>query len=73
MTITEANAVNAVCREAIALAKKGVEISPVMECEIAKLLINAHKAIKAGFDPKSFLSDLAAARRLGIRERGAKA
>lgn len=58
MTISEANAVNEIAREVLALAAAGISITPEMEHGIAILLINAHKRLMAGESPKSFFSAL---------------
>lgn len=62
MTITEANAANEAAEEVIKLAAAGARITPELEHGIGILLINANRALQAGYDTKSFLSGLSAAR-----------
>ena len=58
MTIAEANAANEIAREVLKLAGEGVKITPELEHGVAILLINAHKALNAGFDERAFYQAL---------------
>lgn len=62
MTITEANAANEIADEVILLAAAGVQVPPELEQGVGILLINAQKALMAGYDSKLFFAGLAAAR-----------
>jgi len=62
VTITEANAANEVADQVILLAAAGVSISRELEHGVGILLVNASKALQAGYDSRSFLSGLTAAR-----------
>jgi len=74
VTITEANAANAVADELIAQARSGAEVSEATRQAMCSLLKSASKALSAGYDEQRFKIALAAARRLAVtRSRARKA
>jgi hypothetical protein len=62
VTVAEATAANEVAEQVILMAALGVTISPEIEHAVGILLINASKALMAGYDSRSFIAGLAAAR-----------